>query len=80
MGVLTNYAGGEVHLTGYPASAGGEQVDEVGSVTADPSYSVLDYGIRFLKPRGQRGPDLARTPMDPTMWPGSFRQRATHAS
>ena len=56
MGVLTDYAGGEVHLTGYPASAGGEQVDEVGSVTADPSYSVLDYEPGFSSPGDSGGP------------------------
>ena len=56
MGVLTDYAGGEVHLTGYPASAGGGQVDEVGSVTADRSYSVLDYEPGFSSPGDSGGP------------------------
>ncbi len=57
MGVLTNYAGGEVHLTGYPASAGGEQVDEVGSVTADPYFSVLNYDeSNFSSPGDSGGP------------------------
>ena len=44
MGVVLNYAGGEVHMTGYPASAGGAQTDQVGTVSADPNYSLLDYG------------------------------------
>ena len=56
MGVLTDYAGGEVHLTGYPASAGGGQVDEVGSVTADRTYSVLDYEPGFSSPGDSGGP------------------------
>ena len=56
MGVLTDYAGSEVHLTGYPASAGGGQVDEVGSVTADRTYSVLDYEPGFSSPGDSGGP------------------------
>jgi V8-like Glu-specific endopeptidase len=50
MDVDLNYSGGEVHLTGYPAIAGGYQTDQVGTVSADPSYSVLDYDPETLKP------------------------------
>ena len=57
MGVLTDYAGGEVHLTGYPASADGEQVDKVGAVTADGRYSVLNYAEPdFSNPGDSGGP------------------------
>jgi V8-like Glu-specific endopeptidase len=57
MGVLTDYAGGEVHLTGYPAKANGKQVDQVGSVTADLRYSVLDYAESgFSSPGDSGGP------------------------
>ena len=42
MGVLTGYQGGTVHATGYPATAGGYQTDSIGTVSADPSYLVLD--------------------------------------
>ena len=80
MGVLTDYAGGEVHLTGYPASARGEQVDQVGAVTADPSYSVLDYTETDFSSPGDSGGPIWSIPTDPTMWPGLFRRRATHAS
>src|SRR3954454_3045480 len=43
-GIQTNYAGGTVHMTGYPAVAGVAQTDQVGTVTKDPTYSVLNYG------------------------------------
>ncbi|HEV2154844.1 hypothetical protein [Bradyrhizobium sp.] len=44
MGVISDWAGGTAHLTGYPNTAGGLQTDQVGSVTKDPTYSILDYG------------------------------------
>jgi V8-like Glu-specific endopeptidase len=56
MGVLLNYPGGDVHVTGYPASAGGYQTDSVGTVAADPSYSVLDYGTLTVSPGNSGGP------------------------
>jgi V8-like Glu-specific endopeptidase len=56
MNVLLNYSGGEVHVTGYPASAGGFQTDSVGTVSADPSYSVLDYGTLSVSPGNSGGP------------------------
>jgi hypothetical protein len=56
MGVLLNYSGGEVHMTGYPAAAGGEQTDQVGTVSADSSYSVLDYGTVAAQPGNSGGP------------------------
>ena len=56
MGVLTNYQGGTVTATGYPATAGGYQTDSVGTVSADPSYSVLDYGTLFTSSGASGGP------------------------
>jgi V8-like Glu-specific endopeptidase len=56
MNVLFNYPGGEVHVTGYPASAGGFQTDSVGTVSADPTYSVLDYGTLSVSPGNSGGP------------------------
>jgi V8-like Glu-specific endopeptidase len=56
MNVVLNYPGGEVHVTGYPASAGGFQTDSVGTVSADPSYSVLDYGTLSVSPGNSGGP------------------------
>jgi V8-like Glu-specific endopeptidase len=56
MGVLTDYQGGTVHMTGYPATAGGDQTDSIGIVSADPSYSVLDYGTLSTSPGNSGGP------------------------
>jgi V8-like Glu-specific endopeptidase len=42
MGIESNFAGGSVNITGYPASAGGAQVDSTQSVTRDPNYTLLD--------------------------------------
>ena len=55
-GLQTNYTGGTVHLTGYPASAGGAQTDQTGQVSLDPSYSVLDYGSVAPSPGNSGGP------------------------
>jgi Ca2+-binding RTX toxin-like protein len=43
-GYQTEFAGGTVHVTGYPASLDGLQEDSVGTVTEDPVYSVLNWG------------------------------------
>jgi V8-like Glu-specific endopeptidase len=56
MGVLLNYPGGDVNVTGYPASAGGYQTDSLGTVSADPYYSVLDYGTLSVSPGNSGGP------------------------
>jgi hypothetical protein len=56
MGVLLNYAGGVVTATGYPAIAGGLQADRVGTVSADPSFSVLDYGTLSTSDGNSGGP------------------------
>jgi V8-like Glu-specific endopeptidase len=56
MGVLLNYAGGVVTATGYPAIAGGLQTDRVGTVSADPSFSVLDYGTLSTSAGNSGGP------------------------
>src|SRR5262249_24781348 len=55
-GIETNYSGGTVHLTGYPASAGGAQTDQIGTVFADPNYSLLDYGSVLPSPGNSGGP------------------------
>ena len=54
--IETNYPGGTVHLTGYPAIAGGSQTDQVGSVFADPISSVLNYGTVAANPGNSGGP------------------------
>ncbi len=56
MGVVLNYAGGVVTATGYPATAGGLQTDQVGAVSADPSFSVLDYGTLTTSPGDSGAP------------------------
>jgi Ca2+-binding RTX toxin-like protein len=45
-GLDPNYQGGVVHVTGYPAESQSfyTQTDQQGNVSADPNYSVLDYG------------------------------------
>jgi V8-like Glu-specific endopeptidase len=55
-GLSTNFAGGTVSLTGYPASAGFSQTNDVGTVSADPSYAVLDYGSVSSSPGNSGGP------------------------
>ena len=42
MGVYSGFAGGTVHVTGYPGAAGGAMVDSTQSVTVDPNFTVLD--------------------------------------
>ncbi len=42
MGVLPGFAGGAVHVTGYPGDAGGSMVDSTQSMTVDPRFTVLD--------------------------------------
>ena len=56
MGVVLNYAGGVVTATGYPATAGGLQTDQVGTVSVDPSFSVLDYGTLTTSPGDSGAP------------------------
>ena len=56
MGVVTNYQGGAVTATGYPATAGGYQTTQVGTVSADPSYSVLDYDTLSVSAGNSGGP------------------------
>ncbi len=55
-GIQTDYQGGTVHMTGYPAIAGQAQTDQVGTVSADPTYSVLDYGTVAAHPGNSGGP------------------------
>jgi V8-like Glu-specific endopeptidase len=42
MGLEADYPGGEVNITGYPASAGGAQVTSTQPVTLNPDYTLLD--------------------------------------
>jgi V8-like Glu-specific endopeptidase len=56
MGVVTNWQGGAAHMTGYPMNAGGAQTDQVGTIYADPSYSLLDYGTLSTSPGNSGGP------------------------
>jgi V8-like Glu-specific endopeptidase len=42
MGLQSNFAGGLVNTTGYPASAEGAQINSVQTVTKDPTYTLLD--------------------------------------
>jgi V8-like Glu-specific endopeptidase len=51
-----NYGGGTVHMSGYPANAGHQQTDQVGTVSLDPIYSVLDYGTVAASPGNSGGP------------------------
>ncbi|SED77800.1 autotransporter passenger strand-loop-strand repeat-containing protein [Rhizobiales bacterium GAS188] len=45
-GLLPNYPGGTVNLTGYPGVFLEQttQFNDIGTVTADPNYALLDYG------------------------------------
>src|ERR1700722_7952881 len=56
MGVLLNYAGGVVNVTGYPGTAGGLQTTQAGAVSADPSSAVLDYEGLSVSPGNSGGP------------------------
>jgi V8-like Glu-specific endopeptidase len=42
MGIESNFSGGTVNVTGYPASAGGAQVTSTQTVSLDPNYTLLD--------------------------------------
>jgi V8-like Glu-specific endopeptidase len=42
MGILPNYSGGLVTVTGYPAYVGGEQINSSQFVYVDPGYTLLD--------------------------------------
>jgi Ca2+-binding RTX toxin-like protein len=66
-GVSTNFAGGAVHLTGYPASLYGSQVDQTGAVAADARYATLNYQSLSSLPGDSGGPVWidAGTPADP---------------
>lgn len=55
-GIQTGFAGGTVHLSGYPAIERGRQIDEVGTVSRDPVYSVLNYGTVSASPGTSGGP------------------------
>lgn len=42
MNVTPDFAGGAVHVTGFPAASGDTMVDDVQTVTTDPSYPIFD--------------------------------------
>jgi len=42
MGYESNFPGGVVHVTGYPAASNGSQIDWTENVTKDPGYTLLD--------------------------------------
>lgn len=42
MGMTSDFAGGTVHVTAYPASADGSMVDSLQAITVDPNYSLFD--------------------------------------
>lgn len=42
MSVEADFAGGAVHVTGYPGSAGGAMVDSAQTVSVDPRFTLLD--------------------------------------
>lgn len=43
MGMTSDFAGGTVHVTAYPASADGSMVDTLQTVTLDPNYSLFEF-------------------------------------
>jgi Ca2+-binding RTX toxin-like protein/V8-like Glu-specific endopeptidase len=56
-GVSTNFGGGPVSISGYPATSGGSQLDTSGSATQDPTYSLIDYSSAFgVSPGSSGGP------------------------
>ncbi len=54
MKVTPDFAGGTVHATGYPVSASGTLVDDVQTITNDPSYAIFDGAA--LGPGSSGGP------------------------
>lgn len=42
MEIKSDFTGGSVNITGYPASAGGNQLNSAQTVTQDPNYTLLD--------------------------------------
>jgi len=42
MGLRSNFAGGQVHVTGFPATANGNMTDSVQSVHQDSGFTLLD--------------------------------------
>jgi V8-like Glu-specific endopeptidase len=66
-GTLANFAGGTVHITGYPASAGVTQTDAIGTVSADPNFNVLDYGTISASPGNSGGPIWETVAGNPTV-------------
>jgi V8-like Glu-specific endopeptidase len=58
MGLESNFTGGPVNVTGYPAAANGDMSDSILSCTKDPNYSLLDgnlYGTA-IGPGSSGGP------------------------
>lgn len=42
MQLTSDYAGGQVHITGYPLSGNGALIDDVQTITSDPNYSLYE--------------------------------------
>lgn len=42
MRLLPDFAGGTVHVTGFPASASGAMIDDVQSISTDPAYTIYE--------------------------------------
>jgi Ca2+-binding RTX toxin-like protein len=55
-GIDTSYAGGTVHMTGYPATANGFQTDQVGDVSKNIFFNLLDYVSVTPSPGNSGGP------------------------
>jgi Ca2+-binding RTX toxin-like protein len=55
-GIDTSFTGGTVHMTGYPVIAGGDQIDQIGDVTVNPRFNVLDNVTLTPTPGNSGGP------------------------
>jgi hypothetical protein len=56
LGVQLNDSGGLEHLTGYAGTAGGYLTDQIGTLSADPTYSIYDYGTISSEKGDSGGP------------------------
>jgi V8-like Glu-specific endopeptidase len=65
MSLLPGFAGGNVNVTGYPATSGGAQVTNPETVTADPYYTLLDGTA--LGPGSSGGPVWVETSSGPAV-------------
>lgn len=57
MGYESNFSGGAVHITGYPANLGSEtQLDRTLTISADPNYTIYDLAAGTTSPGDSGGP------------------------